>query len=94
VKIRDSIIMGADFYERNFRNEKGGEIVRLGIGSNSQIRGAIIDKNVRIGHDVVIQPFPPGTEIDAENYVVRDGIVVIPKNTTLPAGTVIAPGKK
>ncbi len=94
VKIRDSIIMGADYYEKPHCNEKGAASPCLGIGSGSQIRGAIIDKNARIGRDVVIQPFPVGTEIDAENYVVRDGIVVIPKNTTLPAGTVIAPKKK
>jgi hypothetical protein len=38
-----------------------------------------------------IRPFPRGTELDEHDYVVRDGIVVIPKNTTLPAGTIIAP---
>jgi glucose-1-phosphate adenylyltransferase len=41
---------------------------------------------------VVIRPFPLGTELDNKDWVVRDGIVVIPKNTVLPAGTVIAPG--
>jgi glucose-1-phosphate adenylyltransferase len=40
---------------------------------------------------VVIKPFPRGTEIETENWVIQDGIVVIPKNTIIPAGTVIAP---
>jgi glucose-1-phosphate adenylyltransferase len=94
VRIRDSIIMGADYYEKSPCEEKGSGHVCIGIGRNSRITGAIIDKNARIGHDVVIQPFPPGTEIETEAYAVRDGIVVIPKNTTLPAGTVIAPKRK
>ena len=56
-----------------------------------EIEGAILDKNPRFGPGVVIRSFPPGTEIDRTDWVVRDGIVVIPKNTTLPAGTFIGP---
>jgi glucose-1-phosphate adenylyltransferase len=40
---------------------------------------------------VTIRPFPRGTEIDGDEWVVRDGIVVIPKNTVLPGGTNIGP---
>jgi glucose-1-phosphate adenylyltransferase len=83
--IIDSILMGADYYER--RSREG----RLGIGSNCHIEGAILDKNVQIGDGAVIKPFPRGTEIDAGNWVVQDGIVVIPKNTVIPPGTSIAP---
>jgi glucose-1-phosphate adenylyltransferase len=83
--IIDSILMGADYYER--RSREG----RLGIGSNCHIEGAILDKNVQIGDGAVIKPFPRGTEIDAGNWVVQDGIVVIPKNTVIPPGTRIAP---
>jgi glucose-1-phosphate adenylyltransferase len=42
----------------------------------------------------VIQPFPRGTEIDRDDWVVRDGIVVIPKNTILPGGTYIGPERE
>lgn len=63
----------------------------IGIGAGSTIEGAIIDKNVRIGERVVIKQFPVGTDVDGDNYFVRDGIVVISKNTVIPAGTVIAP---
>ena len=70
--------------------EKTGGI-RVGIKKNCYIDGAILDKNVRLGKDVVIKPFPRGTDIDAENFIVRDGIVIIPKNTHIPAGTRITP---
>jgi len=83
--IRDSIIMGADYYDRH------GHQVPLGIGAGCYIEGAILDKNVRIGNDVVIKPFPRGTEMDNGDWVVQDGIVVIPKATVLPAGTRIEP---
>lgn len=89
VRMSETILMGADYYDPTCSPLPGG--IPLGIGPDCQIEGAILDKNVRLGADVVIQPFPLGTEMDCEDWVVRDGIVVIPKNTVLPAGTVIAP---
>jgi glucose-1-phosphate adenylyltransferase len=89
VFICDSIIMGADFYDDPSRPNPLG--IPLGIGPDCHIEGAIIDKNARLGAGVRILPFPRGTEIDGEQWVVRDGIVVVPKNTSLAAGTVIAP---
>ncbi len=86
VKIKDSIIMGADSYT----SKASGEI-RAGIKKNCHIEGAILDKNVRLENDVVIKPFPRGTDMDTENFIVRDGIVIIPKNTLIPAGTRITP---
>jgi len=77
--------MGADYYQRKH------SAVPLGIGANCHIEGAILDKNVSLSHDVVIKPFPRGTEMDQGDWVVQDGIVVIPKGTTLPAGTRIGP---
>jgi glucose-1-phosphate adenylyltransferase len=85
-KIKDSILMGADYYT--------GELPALppiGIGPNCTIEGAIIDKNARLGANVVIQPFPRGTDIASENWVVQDGIVVIPKDGIIPDGTHIGP---
>jgi len=84
-RIVDSIVMGADVYEK-VRAE-----VPMGIGPDCHIEGAILDKNVRLGRGVQIRPFPRGTELDAGHFVVQDGIVVIPKGTTLPAGTCIGP---
>lgn len=83
--IRDSILMGADYYG-TLRNG-----APIGIGRNCEICNAIIDKNSSIGDNVVIKPFPADREVDHPLYAVRDGIVVIPKHSTIPAGTVIAP---
>ncbi len=94
VKIVDSVLMGADYYDganEEDNPEIGTGLIPLGVGMNSQISGAIIDKNVRIGKNVVIQPFPRGTDLDGDNWVVRDGIVVVPKRAILPDGTYIGP---
>ena len=90
VVIRDTVIMGADYYEEQSRHKPPGS-PPIGIGHGSRIRGAIIDKNARLGPNVRIDPFPPGTEIEEENWSVRDGIVVIPKNAVITEGAVIAP---
>jgi len=84
--IRDSVIMGADYYERRVAKN-----VPLGIGRKCQIEGAIVDKNVHISDGVVIKPFPRGTDMDAGTWVVQDGIVVIPKDTIIPAKMRIEP---
>ncbi|MEP6895018.1 MAG: glucose-1-phosphate adenylyltransferase [Chloroflexota bacterium] len=84
--IKDSIIMGADYYEPKKNRE-----VPLGIGKNCHIETAILDKNVQIGDGVVIRTFPADKDIDHELYFVRDGIVVIAKDTVIPPGTHIEP---
>ncbi|KAF0110842.1 MAG: glucose-1-phosphate adenylyltransferase [Chloroflexi bacterium] len=91
VKITDSILMGNDYYERDWITE--GRKIPLQIGSNSSIQGAIIDKNARIGENVTISPFPRGTDVEGNGWVVRDGIVVIPKGAEILPGTTIAPLK-
>ncbi len=83
--IRDTIIMGADFYA----GAAGTDPNRppAGIGRNCRIERAIIDKNVHIGDNVVITPNGKPDKADHELYSIRDGIVVIPKDTVIPAGT-------
>ena len=88
-KIKDTVLMGADYFDPT--GDSKYSRIPLGIGPNCQIEGAIIDKNPRIGKDVIIRPYPQGTEIDGDRWSVRDGIVVIPKGTTIPAGTEIGP---
>jgi glucose-1-phosphate adenylyltransferase len=87
--IKDSILMGADYY--NVEKPRGN--VPIGIGRNCHIECAILDKNVRIGEGVVIKPFPRDRDIDHGLYFVRDGIVVIAKDTEIPAGTRIEPNQ-
>ncbi len=83
--VRNSIIMGADFYDVDNVARGGGP--ELGIGRNCVIDQAIIDKNSRIGDGCVVTPEGKPDHMDAENFYIRDGIVIVPKNTTLPAGT-------
>jgi glucose-1-phosphate adenylyltransferase len=84
-----TIMMGADYYDLPEATLPGN--IPLGIGPNCHIEGAILDKNVRIGEGVVIKPFPPGTDLDGSNWIVQDGIVVIPKSAVLFPGTYIGP---
>jgi glucose-1-phosphate adenylyltransferase len=90
VKIKDTILMGCDYYE-NPCSEDDDTKIGLGIGSNCSIEGAIIDKNARLGRGITIRAFPRGTDIDGTGWVVRDGIVVIPKDAILAPGTTIVP---
>lgn len=89
-RIVDTILIGADYYERPVE-EGSPAAAPIGIGDNCQIEGAIIDKNASLGEGVIIKPFPRGTELETDNWVVQDGIVVIPKNSVIPAGTRIGP---
>jgi glucose-1-phosphate adenylyltransferase len=82
--IRNSIIMGADYFELDRREHSGSPLI--GIGRNCVIDRAIIDKNARIADGVVITPEGKPSNLDAENYFIRDGIVVVPKNAVIPAG--------
>ena len=59
------------------------------LGDNCIIRNSIIDKNARIGNGVNLVNERNVTEEEAENYVIRDGIIVVPKNAVIPDGTVI-----
>ncbi|MGE5279128.1 MAG: glucose-1-phosphate adenylyltransferase [Deltaproteobacteria bacterium] len=83
--IRDSIVMGADYYEP----EADRPPVAMGIGEGCTIRKAILDKNVRIGDGVTIVNAQGIKETQAQQYVIRDGIVIVYKNAVIPSGTVI-----
>jgi glucose-1-phosphate adenylyltransferase len=86
------ICMGADFYETPEDKEanRARGVPNIGIGCSCIIKRAIIDKNARIGDNCRIgidnRPRPDG---DQENWSIRDGIIIIPKNTVLQPGTVI-----
>lgn len=91
--IEDTLIMGSDFYEpapeRKSQVETGG--VPIGIGANTTIRRAIVDKNARIGANVKIVNKDGVDEAQQEDrgFYIRSGIVVILKNATILDGTII-----
>ncbi len=87
VHVKDSIIMGADYYDNaNDHNKDSLDTLPLGIGNNSTIHGAIIDKNCRIGQNVstVNQTEIDETDLHHPICVIRDGIPIIVKGGELP----------
>jgi glucose-1-phosphate adenylyltransferase len=85
------ILLGSDYYESQDsiqEHEKAGK-PRIGIGANCRIENTIVDKNARIGNNVVISPAGKPENVDHPNYYIRDGIVIIPKNGAVPHGMVI-----
>ncbi len=85
VVIENSVIMGADFFESNigkvFNKEHG--LLNIGIGSNTVIKNAIVDKNSRIGENCKIINKNKVKDFDGKNYYIRDYIVIIPKNAII-----------
>ncbi len=90
-ELKRVVVMGCDYYESLASITEGDKLgrPRVGIGRNTKIENAIIDKNARIGDNVVISPTGKPENVDHPLYFIRDGIVVIPKNAVIPHGTVI-----
>jgi glucose-1-phosphate adenylyltransferase len=91
VTLRDTVISGADRYEstEEQKSHRAGGIPPIGVGAGSVITRAILDKDCRIGANVRIVNEKQHRDAEADNYVIRDGIVVIPKGTVVPDDTVI-----
>jgi len=91
--IDDALLMGSDYYESPSERAKASESgkVPLGVGANTIIRRAIVDKNARIGRSVQIvnkDHVKEGRRED-QGFVIDSEIVVVIKNATIPDGTVI-----
>ena len=91
VRIENSILMGSDFFEsiNELQTNLNANFPNIGIGRNTIIRRAIIDKNVRIGRDVKLLNLNGDENRDAENgsYFIRDGIIIVPKGAYIKDGT-------
>ena len=90
-RVEHTLIMGADYYQTldELELERRQGLPWIGIGENTIIRKAIIDKNVRIGSNVRILNEAGHENFDGENYYIREGIVAIPKGAVITDGTVI-----
>jgi glucose-1-phosphate adenylyltransferase len=86
-----TILLGCDYYESeaSIRQNEAKGVPRIGIGRNTRIENAIIDKNARIGENCKISPAGKPDKLDHPLYYIRDGIVIIPKNGAIPHGTEI-----
>ena len=89
--LKNTVMMGADHFRWHDMEERGflEGPPEPGIGEGSTVDGAIIDKNVSIGKNCVIENREGVEEKETDRYHIRDGIVVIPKNTVIPDNTVI-----
>ncbi len=93
VRIEDSIIMGSDFFEsiEEIRSNLERNAPHIGIGENTIIKRAIVDKNVRIGKNVKLLNNVGIGRKDGENgsYYIREGIIIVPKGGVITDGTEI-----
>jgi glucose-1-phosphate adenylyltransferase len=89
--IKDSILIGADGFEST--KEKADNIRRglphVGIGDGCVIENAILDKDARVGANVRLCNKDKIKNGEGPNFVIREGIVVIPKSAIVLDGTVI-----
>ncbi len=91
VTLRDTVVNGADRIELEgdrLRNRQRG-LPDLGVGDSSIVERAILDRDCRIGANVQIVNRRNLQQTEGDNYVIRDGIVVIPNGAIVPDGTVI-----
>jgi glucose-1-phosphate adenylyltransferase len=91
VTLRDTVICGAQRFETDpdrAANRRRG-LPDLGVGDGAVIERAILDKDCRIGAGVRLVNARNVQDGEGDNYVIRDGIVVIPKGAVIPPGTVI-----
>jgi glucose-1-phosphate adenylyltransferase len=88
VQIRNSVLMGNDYYEAPEGPAAGRcDAPPLGVGPGARIEGAIIDKNCRIGRGAqVFNRQGVNSTEETPHCMIRDGIVVVPKDVTLPDG--------
>jgi glucose-1-phosphate adenylyltransferase len=93
VVLQDTLVMGADYFESSEERTalRAQGATPIGIGKGSTIKGAIVDKNVRVGDNVTITNKDRIEEADRPelNFYIRNGIVVVVKNATIADGTVI-----
>jgi glucose-1-phosphate adenylyltransferase len=91
VTVRDSVLLGANYYAGDRRDRRAARagVPPLGIGDETVLEGVIVDKNCRIGRGVRITNPHKVQQAEGPNYVIRDGVVVIPNGAVVPDGIVL-----
>ncbi|XP_027338894.1 glucose-1-phosphate adenylyltransferase large subunit 1, chloroplastic-like isoform X2 [Abrus precatorius] len=93
VHLKDTVMLGADFYETD--TEVAALLsegrVPIGIGENTKIKDCIIDKNARIGKNVVVANSEGIQEADrsSQGFYIRSGITIVLKNAVIEDGFII-----
>lgn len=89
VRITNSIIMGADFFQTLAEIVLSPDEIPIGIGDNSIIDQAILDKECRVGKNVSIKGDKSLADVETETHKIVDGIIVLKKGARIPDGTKI-----
>lgn len=91
VVLREAVLCGANRIETADERRANHECGRpdVGVGDGSVIVRAVLDKDCRVGRNVRIVNEQERREAEGDNYVIRDGVVVIPRGAVVPDGTVI-----
>ena len=85
--VKEAIVMGNDYYQTLQEIATNPDEIPLGIGHNTHIEHAILDKDCRIGNNVVIKGGSHLSDMDEDAFCIRDGIVVVKKGGVIPEGT-------
>ena len=88
-RISRSVLLGADYYESDDFAPARGSAPRLGIGRDAVLDRVIVDKNARIGDGVQLTNAAGVQDADGDGYYIRNGIIVVPKDGVIRAGTVV-----
>jgi glucose-1-phosphate adenylyltransferase len=90
-RLKNTLVLGADAYEtlQEIESSFAQGKPPMGIGADSVIENAIIDKNARIGRGVSIVNAKGLMDKDGDGYFIREGIVCVTKSGVIPDGTVI-----
>jgi glucose-1-phosphate adenylyltransferase len=85
--IKNTIVMGNDSYQTLQEMVQNSDEIPRGVGHYCHIEYAILDKDCRIGNNVVIKGGDHLPDTDTPSYIIRDGIVVVKKGAVIPEGT-------
>ena len=90
-RLENTVMMGSDFFEseEELKSNRESGVPDIGIGENTIVRTSIIDKNARIGKNVVLDPAGKPENFESKGIYIRDGVLVVPKNAVIPDNTVI-----
>ena len=88
-RITRSVLLGADFYEADDDAPAKNSGPRLGIGRDVVLDRVIVDKNARIGDGARLVNQHGVQELDGDGYYIRNGVIIVPKDGTIRAGTIV-----
>ena len=87
--IRRSVLLGADFYAADDDAPARGAGPKLGLGCDVELDRVIVDKNARIGDGARLVNVNGVQDADGPGYYIRNGVIIVPKDGVIPAGTVV-----